>query len=53
MTTAKVGRPAVGSPIQIRIPAAMVEAIDRAAAAAGVTRSEWIRQACAERLPIA
>lgn len=44
------GRPAIGDPIQIRIPADMLAAIDATAKAEGVTRSRWIRQALAARL---
>ena len=44
------GRPAIGDPIQIRIPADMLAAIDATAKSEGVTRSRWIRQALAARL---
>ncbi len=44
------GRPAVGEPIQIRLPADMLAGIDTTASAEGVTRSQWIRQAIAARL---
>lgn len=44
------GRPAVGEPVQIRLPADMLTAIDATAKAEGVTRSAWIRQALAARL---
>ncbi len=44
------GRPAIGSPIQLRFPAETVAEIDALAAAEGVTRSQWIRQAVAARL---
>jgi metal-responsive CopG/Arc/MetJ family transcriptional regulator len=44
------GRPAVGEPIQIRLPADTLAEIDAIAQAEGVTRSQWIRQAIAARL---
>lgn len=47
------GRPAIGEPVQIRLPAAMLADIDRLAAAEGVTRSQWIRQALAARVAAA
>lgn len=47
------GRPAVGEPVQIRLPAAMLAAIDRLAGAEGVTRSQWVRQALAARIAAA
>jgi metal-responsive CopG/Arc/MetJ family transcriptional regulator len=48
--TTKAGRPAIGPAIQIRIPADMLAEIDATAAAEGVTRVQWIRQAVAARL---
>ena len=50
--TAKGGRPAIGEPINIRLPADMLARIDAAAQTEGITRSEWMRQALAERLAI-
>ena len=47
------GRPAIGEPVQIRLPAAMLADIDRLAAAEGVTRSAWMRQAMAARIEAA
>ena len=48
--TGKAGRPVIGSQIKIAIPADMLARIDGTAAAEGVTRSTWIRQAVAARL---
>lgn len=51
MTTKnRAGRPAIGDPIQIRLPADTLAEIDATAEAEGVTRSQWIRQAIAARL---
>lgn len=47
------GRPAIGEPVQIRLPAAMLADIERLARAEGVTRSAWIRQALAARIEAA
>ena len=48
------GRPAVAEkPTQVRIPADLLAAIDALAAAEGVTRSRWIRQALAARVAAA
>lgn len=47
---AKPGRPAVGDQIKIAMPADMLAAIDADATAQGVSRSEWIRRACAAAL---
>lgn len=47
------GRPAVGEPVQIRLPAAMLADIERLARAEGVTRSAWMRQAMAARIEAA
>lgn len=44
------GRPKIGAQINIAIPPGMLTRIDGAAAAEGVTRSAWIRQAIAARL---
>ena len=45
------GRPRVGDQVKIAFPADMLTAIDTAAARGGITRSEWVRQACAALLP--
>lgn len=50
MSGAKAGRPAIGAPIQMRFPAETVAEIDAMAAAEGVTRSQWVRQAVSARL---
>lgn len=47
---AKPGRPAVGDQIKIAMPADLLAAIDADATAQGVSRSEWIRRACAAAL---
>jgi hypothetical protein len=39
-----VGRPSVGSPVIVRLPAEVIAEIDAAAAAAGRSRSEEIRR---------
>ena len=44
------GRPAIGEPINLRLPASMLADIDATAEAEGVNRSQWIRQAIAARL---
>ena len=44
------GRPAIGPQVNIAMSPATVARVDTAARAAGVSRSEWIRQAIAERL---
>ena len=49
----KGGRPAIGRPIQIRLPEAMITELKATAAAEGVTRAQWIRQAIAARLAAA
>ena len=49
-TKNRAGRPAIGDPIQIRLPADTLAEIDATAEAEGVTRSQWIRQAIAARL---
>lgn len=48
----KPGRPAIGEPINIRLPADMLARIDAAAQTEGITRSEWMRRAFIERLAI-
>lgn len=48
--TARTGRPPIGEPINLRLPAVMLADIDATARAEGVTRSQWIRQAVAARL---
>ena len=50
MTATRKGRPVIGDAINIRFPAGLLAQIDAAATAAGITRSEWIRTACTERL---
>ena len=47
-----MGRPTTigGRPINLRLPHQLLDDIDAAAETVGVSRSEWIRQACAERL---
>ena len=47
------GRPAIGEPAQIRLPADLLADVDRLARAEGVTRSQWIRQALAARVAAA
>lgn len=47
------GRPAIGEPVQIRLPAALLADVEMLAAAEGVTRSQWIRQALAARVAAA
>ena len=47
------GRPAIGEPINVRLPAAMLADIERLARAEGVTRSQWVRQALAARVAAA
>ena len=47
------GRPAVGEPVQIRLPAQLLADVEMLAAAEGVTRSQWIRQALAARVAAA
>lgn len=44
------GRPPVGPAINLRFPDDLLAAIDKSAAAEGVTRAQWIRMACAARL---
>ena len=44
------GRPSIGEPVQIRLPADLLADIDRLARAEGVTRSRWVRQALAARV---
>ena len=44
------GRPPIGPQINVAIPPETVARVDAAARAVGVSRSEWIRQAIAERL---
>ena len=46
----KPGRPVVGDQVKIAFPAALLAAIDAAADAQGITRSEWVRRACAATL---
>lgn len=41
----KVGRPAVGDVVQVRFPRDLLADIDELAASAGITRSQWIRDA--------
>lgn len=56
MTTASTarrnrgGRPRVGDQVKIAFPADLLAAIDAAAAAEGVSRSELVRRACAYEL---
>ena len=50
MTPSRPGRPAIGEPVQIRLPADMLADVDRLARAEGVTRSQWVRQALAARV---
>lgn len=47
------GRPAIGEPVQIRLPAPLLADIEKLAGAEGVTRSQWIRQALAARVAAA
>ena len=49
-TANRGGRPAIGDQIKIAFPADMLASIDRAADAQGISRSEWIRRACAGAL---
>lgn len=44
------GRPAIGDAVKIKLPADMLAAIDANAGRAGISRSEWIRRACAAAL---
>lgn len=44
------GRPAIGGQIKVSMAPDMLAQIDAAATTAGVTRSEWIRRACAAAL---
>ena len=52
MTAAEAhrGRPAIGPQVNISIAPDMLARVDEAAKAAGVSRSEWIRQAISARL---
>ena len=50
MTPNHPGRPAIGEPVQIRLPGDLLAAVDRLARAEGVTRSQWVRQALAARV---
>jgi len=45
------GRPAIGPQTTIAFPPAMLARVDAAAKAEGITRAEWVRQACATALP--
>ena len=47
------GRPAIGEPVQIRLPADLLADIDKLAAVEGATRSAWIRRALAARVAAA
>lgn len=49
----KPGRPVVGEPFNLRLPAAMLAEVDAMAAAEGISRPQWIRQALAARLAAA
>jgi hypothetical protein len=44
------GRPAIGPQIAVAMDPLMLAWIDTAAAADGISRSEWIRRACAAAL---
>ena len=44
------GRPSVGVPIQVRLDADDIAAIDTEASGQGITRPEWVRRTVAERL---
>lgn len=46
----RYGRPEVGPQVVVRMPEALRGRIDAAAASAGVTRAEWVRDACAAAL---
>ena len=50
MTDRKPGRPAIGPAFSLRLPAEMLAAIDADAKRWGVSRAEWIRGTCADRL---
>ncbi|MFE5582576.1 CopG family transcriptional regulator [Kitasatospora sp. NPDC056531] len=45
-----VGRPAVGPQIAVAYPEELLERIDAAAKAAGVSRAQWLREAASARL---
>lgn len=46
----KPGRPTVGDQIKVAFPAELLAQVDAAADTQGVTRSEWVRRACAATL---
>jgi hypothetical protein len=52
MTSGKVGRPLVGSPIHIRLGVALLERIDRYASAHGESRAVTIRRLLARALEL-
>ena len=44
------GRPVVGPQVKMAFPPALLARVDERAATDGVSRSEWIRRACAAAL---
>ena len=50
MTPNKGGRPRIGTQVSMIFPPDMLAAIDECATAEGISRAEWVRRACADKL---